>query len=96
MAKSIDYKLRQDINENGRAKYVEKRSYVPTIEDARRWDDETDQFVFVEDLLELSLDDDGESYVSRLVDRVEVAFEKLLSAELKKADKEWMDAGRCA
>ena len=54
-------------------------TYVPTLSDAQKWAKTTDQFIFVEDLLDLSLFSDGEAYVSQSVDRVERAFERLLS-----------------
>ena len=59
---------------------VDKRSYQPTIKDASDWDCESEKFVFVQNLLELSLDYDGDEYVERLVNRVEAAFETMLAA----------------
>ena len=54
-------------------------AYVPTLPDARKWRLETDKFIFVQELLNLSLVVDGDDYVDRRVDAVETAFEYLLS-----------------
>ena len=53
-------------------------AYVPTLSDAQKWYEITDKFIFVQELLDLSLIDDGDAYVNRRVDRVEIAFERLL------------------
>tara|TARA_R110000824_G_scaffold60532_1_gene161719 strand:- start:51 stop:380 length:330 start_codon:yes stop_codon:yes gene_type:complete len=69
-------------------------SYVPNLNDAREWlglskkddapwDMYTDRFIFVQDLLDLSLLDDpnhpGDEYVDSMVNLVETAFSRLLS-----------------
>jgi hypothetical protein len=79
MATAITYKVRDDDGSYYRAQAVHQMSYTPTLDDARQWDGETDKCVFVLDLLGLSLDSDGERYVDGKVNRVERAFDKLLS-----------------
>jgi UDP-glucose 6-dehydrogenase len=57
---------------------VNGHAYTPNMEDAREWAATSEQFTFVTDLLGLDLSDDGETYVSGKVNRVEKAFDKLL------------------
>jgi hypothetical protein len=57
---------------------VNGHSYTPNLTDARAWDAAQDQYIFVEDLLGLSACDDGDTYVTGKVNRVESAFLRLL------------------
>ena len=52
--------------------------YYPTLDDAMAWQEERDKFIYVQDLLELSLELSGEEAVGEIVGRVEAAYEKLL------------------
>jgi len=57
-------------------------AYVPTLPDARAWAKTTEKFMFVQALLDLSLFGSHWAYaeqVSRRVDAVETAFERLLA-----------------
>ncbi len=62
---------------------TQDQAYVATLSDARTWRDETDKFVFVQDLLDVSLLEDGDEYVSRRVERLERQFERLLYGEMR-------------
>ena len=61
-------------------------AYVLTLSDARAWAETTDKFIFAQDLLDVSLLEDGDEYVGRMVARVESAFENLLSEDSAVAD----------
>jgi len=52
---------------------------VATLANAQEWQATNEKFIFCQDLLDLSLIDDGDRFTSRWVDRLEFKFEELLA-----------------
>jgi hypothetical protein len=71
---AITYQVRDDDG----IETLHRMSYTPTLEDAKQWKGETEQFVYVCDLLGLSLVWDGDRYVDGKVNKVERAYNTLL------------------
>ena len=50
-----------------------------TLKNAIEWQALTDQFIFCLDLLDLSLEADGDRYCTRWVDKLEAEFEDMIT-----------------
>jgi hypothetical protein len=89
VARPIRYKVRDPVwasSIDGEPSRLLERSYTPTLTDAKRWSDTPEKFIFVLDLLGLSLTDDGDAYVGGKVEAVEVAFDLLLDLHILNAE----------
>ena len=68
---------------------TESRSYTPTLADAKEWGATTEKFVYVLDLLELSLVTEGDRYCTAKIEAVEDAYDALLSNAVIENMRSW-------
>ena len=77
MNKAITYMI-NTFNDDDIRTGSERRSYTPTLADAKEWNATSEKFAFVLDLLELGLATEGEPRCTLMVEAVEDAYDNLL------------------